>query len=160
MDREEWLALAKERFAFDSWPSLGTAVLARRVRGFALDPTPLGGTWRLEKREAPGDHQYTDYFELAENPACRAMVDVNECVTAADARLALLELLSQSMARTLPRLEDGSVGEIAFTVHGELLRRIAFARYNVLIDARSIGDEPVSIEPLAILVDRQIQAQQ
>lgn len=158
MDAQAWFDAAKERFAFQTWPRrLGAAALPR-TRGFALNLQAGIDDWILERRVPHGDGGYADYFQQTGNARHRIMVRVIEYSSHEVALEALLHLLSMSMAVTLPRLEAGDVGDVAFRGHDDLVTTLFFVRHNVLIDIRSIGDEPVSVLALAAVVDAQIQA--
>jgi hypothetical protein len=156
MEPQVWLDAAKERFGFETWPRrLGAAALSR-TSGFALNlQTGLDG-WILERRLPHGDGGYADYFQQTGNAQHRVIVRVIEYPNHEAALEALLHLLSDSMAVTLPRHD--AVGDVAFRGHGDLVTTLFFVRHNVLVDIRSIGDEPVSVLPFAALADAQIQA--
>lgn len=159
MDQTTWLDAAKERFGFARWPRrLGAAALPR-VRKFALALETESAGWVFERRVAHGSGGYADYFEQAGRSTHRVMVRVAEFHDHDEALLALLELLSQSMAVSLPRLDRGQaeIGDVAFRGYDDLVGSLFFVRHNILIDLRSIGDEPVSVLPFAGVVDAQIQ---
>lgn len=162
MNQTERRGIAQRRFDFESWPVAGTPDATggpAALRGFALSLADETDEWTFERRAAYGDSGYTDFFHVAGQPARRALIDVIECPTPAAARMALLDLLSEAMAITLPRLEDGRVGEVAFTGHDGRTEAVRFVRLNIVVDVRSIGEEAVSVLSLATLADRQIQAQ-
>jgi len=155
---------ARERFDFETWPRRTGAEAAIRTRGLALFLVPAPD-WVFERRVAHGSRTYTDYFQEVSHPEHRIMVRVTELEDHEAARFALLELLSNSMALTLPRLggadsrsDESEVGDVAFRGYGELVTTVFFVRHNVLGDVRSIGDEPVSVLSFAAVTDRQILA--
>ena len=160
MELEHFLENSKLSFGFDTWPRrVGTAALAK-TRAFTLDLAPLAKTWAFEQRLVHGDAGYCDYFKNPDNPQQRVMVRVSEHPSHEDALLALLLILTQSMAPTLPRLDERGInlGDVGFCGHSEEITSLIFVRYNVLIDIRSIGKEPVSVIALAEHADAQIQA--
>lgn len=159
MDQQAWLDGARERFDFERWPRRVGAAALPRARRFALMLEPEAEGWILERRLAHGENGYADYFQQVGQPAHRVMVRVTELQDHDQALLALLDLLSHSMAITLPRLEarEAEVGDVAFRGRDDQVSSLFFVRHNILIDLRSIGEEPVSVLPLAGPVDRQIQ---
>jgi len=164
MTDQAWLEGAKKRFDFEAWPRRVGAAAELRTRGLALFEVP-SENWVFERRVAQDARVYTDYFHEAAHPEHRIMVRVSELEDHGAALAALLELLSHSMAVTLPRFggsdgrtEEPKVGDVAFRGHSELVTVVFFVRHNVLGDVRSIGDEPVSVLPFATVVDRQILA--
>lgn len=160
MDQAEWLDKAKQRFDFDRWPrplELDADGTRPAVRGLALTVADETDEWTFERRAAY-DNGYTDFFHVTGQPQQRALADVIECATHEAARLALLNLLSTAMAITLPRLDE-RIGEVAFIGHGDRPDAVSFVRLNIVIDVRSIGEEPVAVLSLAKLVDLQIQDQ-
>ncbi len=164
MTDQAWLDAAKDRFDFATWPRRTGAAAEARTRGLALIELP-DIDWVFERRVAHGAQTYTDYFREVSRPEHRIMVRVTELEDHEAALLALLELLSHSMAVTLPRLggpdsrsDEPDVGDVAFRGYGELITAVFFVRHNVLGDVRSIGDEPVSVVSFATVTDRQILA--
>lgn len=160
MELEQFLENSKQRFGFETWPRRVGAAEPTNVRAFALTHAALVETWGLEERQVQGDAGYCDYFKNRNHPKQRVMVRVSEYPSHEDARLALLLELTQSMAPTLPRLDQRGIalGDVGFSGHGEQITHLTFVRRNVLIDIRSIGDEPAELLPLARQADAQIQA--
>ncbi|GEO82780.1 hypothetical protein [Pararhodospirillum oryzae] len=166
MNEQEWREAARQHFGFDQWPRpLARAAedAVPQVRGFALLPPDEArdeaGAWIFERRAAYDPSGYTDFFRQPDHPHRRAEVSVHECASHDEARLALLDRLSHCTAVTVPRLTEVALGDVAFKGHGDFVSFVSFVRHNLMITIRSIGDEPVSVLPLATLVDRQIQDQ-
>ncbi|WP_139809891.1 hypothetical protein [Sphingomonas azotifigens] len=151
---------AKKRFGFETWPRRVGAEAEPRTRGLALTVADGIGAWVLERRLPYGDGGYADYYQETGRPQHRVMIRVTEHADHDEALQVLLELLSMSMAVSLPRFKErgGGIGDIAFTGHDDLISVLFFVRHNVLIDLRSIGDEPVSVRSFADVVDGQILA--
>ena len=160
MELEQFLENSKHRFSFDAWPRRVELAAQAKVRAFTLDPASFANDWSFEQRLVHGDAGYCDYFNNLDNPKQRVMVRVSEYPSHEDALLALLFNLTQSTAPTLPRLDERGInlGDVGFCGHGEEITSLIFVRLNVLIDIRSIGDEPVDVLALAQHTDDQIQA--
>jgi len=155
---EDWINGAKERFGYESWPRPPEKTARRIARQVSLDTGKMAKIWGLERRLPWGDHGHADYFEHKKNKEQRIMVRVTECRSHDDARMALLREISFSSAMTLPRLDARgiTVGDIGFTGHDKVPTRIIFVRNNMLIDIRSIGNTPVSVEEFAKMADNYI----
>lgn len=159
MDNQVWLEGAKQRFDFNAWPCPSEKSAQFRTKGFSLNIKHIAETWHLERRIPYGDNGYADYFENVENDKYRIMVRVSEYSSHDKARLALLNEISFSTAMTLPRLDSLGieVGDVGFTGHGDIPTSIVFVRHNILVDIRSIGEEPISVMEFSQLVDNNIQ---
>lgn len=155
---DDWIEGARKRFEYDSWPRPSKKSAQQVALHVSLDAGKMAKTWHRERRLSWGDRGHADYFGHKTNKKQRIMVRVSECNSHEDARMALLREISFSSAITLPRLDARgiAVGDIGFTGHGEVPTRIIFVRNNVLIDIRSIGDEPVSVAEFAEAADNYI----
>lgn len=160
MDTKSWIESAKQRFAFDAWPKLAETAARTRTRGFVLNHEKFAEIWTHEQRIPHGDTGHADYFHHARQPGERIMIRLSEYPGHQEALEAMLSILSESMAVTLPRLDERNmeIGDIGFCGHEEELRSLIFVRHNVLVDIRSIGDPPVSVVEMAKQVDEQIRA--
>lgn len=158
MKMKEWLNGARQRFGFDAWPRPSEKNAQIRVMKLSLDPGQIDENWRLEQRLPWGDTGYADYFQSVKNARHRIMVRISEYPTHDEARLALLKEISSSSAVTLPRLDERGImiGDVGFTGHGDVSTGILFVRYNILVDVRSIGEESLSVEEFARLIDNYI----
>lgn len=158
MKMQDWLKDARQRFDFDAWPRPSEKNAQICVRQLSLDLRQTAEDWQLEQRLPWGDSGYADYFRSAKNDRHRIMVRISEYSTHDEARLALLEEISHSSTMTLPRLDEKGImiGDVGFTGHGDTTTGIIFVRCNILVDVRSIGEESLSVEEFARLIDNYI----
>lgn len=159
MDQSLDLENSKQRFKFETWPRRLETYRGLNVRGFALDFVNPASPWVFEERVATDGGAYADYLRSATDATQRVMIRVSEHQGHVEARLALLNHLTHSMSVTLPRLDERGIalGDVGFCGHGDVVLSAAFVRHNILITVASIGDSPVSVLPLAMLVDTQIK---
>ncbi len=158
MKMQDWLNGARQRFDFRNWPRPSKKNAQIRVMKLSLDPRQMDENWRLEQRLPWGDSGYADYFQSTKNTRHRIMVRICEFRTHDEARLALLREISFSTAMTLPRLDKRGIriGDVGFTGPGDVSTGILFVRYNILVDVRSVGEESLSVEEFARLIDNYI----
>jgi len=155
---QDWIEGARKRFGFDTWPRPSEKNAQLSARHVSLDAGKMAETWHRETRIPWGDTGYADYFESVKNNRHRIMVRVSEYRSHDDARMALLKEVSVSSAVTLPRLDARGIpiGDVGFTGHGDMDTGIIFVRNNILVDVRSIGEEPVSVAEFAKVMDNYI----
>lgn len=157
MELKEMLEKSKHRFNFDTWPRRIGADALVQVKAFSLG---LPDGWAFEQRVAYEGSGYCDYFYNPGNQKQRIMVRVLEHPDHEVALLSMLHILTMSTALTLPRLDERDIllGDVGFCGHSENITHLSFVRHNVLIDIRSIGDEPVDVVSISQAIDSQIQA--
>jgi hypothetical protein len=151
--------LLKETYGFDRWPAPRADDAVARVRpARAFLPALESGPEALllsHRVPLPVRRAFSD--ELVGGDGVQVSVVVDEGHDAAEAREALIDKLSTSMAPRLPDCDE-LLGEVCFQGWDDPPGVVLFVRGRFMIAVSSVGPSHVDVRPIARRVDAQLVA--
>lgn len=155
----------KINYEFSTWAGLTReGPKDARLTDVRISPEQIKG-WKLEgAEELPSVRQRRErryiYVASESGGPRRLLLTTLECDSVLDAHESLIDIVMTYMAPSLPRCETKGLelGDICFGSHGAVNFSVIFARFNILVEIKNAGTEPVSVDEFARAVDSVIHS--
>ncbi len=155
----------KANYEFSSWAGRTKEGADFQLSSFAITPQDLAGWTEVQSEELPAakrQRRVVRYvFNAQDARGQRLIVTVFECNSVEDAHESLIDVVMTYMAPSLPRCETRGleIGDICFGSHGDVNLNVIFARFNILVEAKSATPGPTSVDEFARSLDSLIYNQ-
>jgi hypothetical protein len=170
---EEFRKAVKEKIDFDSWAGTRKCRDGGLWINFFLPFGDINELTLEEKKDITKNHltlykknklarnhrkrRYSRYIfsnkdALSEG---RVLIRVVECNSVIEAHEVLIDIVMTFMATTLPRCETHGlhIGDVCFGSYGNVPSSIIFTRYNIIVEARSIGFKDLPVDKITEKID-------
>ncbi|HXT62410.1 MAG TPA: hypothetical protein VN696_05175 [Pyrinomonadaceae bacterium] len=150
----------KQNFGFSEWAGQ-TKEADREVRSLDLQTMTVPIAEHEDLPTSSRQRRIVRYIFGSAGKGGQLVSMIYECNSTMDAHETLIDVVMTYMAPKLPRCgEKGlEIGDICFAGASETNVSVIFARFNILAEVRSVGQEPVSVDALARGLDELILSQ-